>query len=337
MNREVWGLSERLDVKDPNSLFDLLSNHKGKYSDKWKSYIDFYWNLFSPIKDQKLDILEIGIENGGSLEIWAQFFPNAGKIMGYDIDPKCGTLTFDDSRIQVSIGDSSSKEAGANIENSTSNLGIVIDDGSHKSSDIIRSFLLFFPQLRPGGLYVIEDLHTSYWSDWEGGISYPSSAMQFLKLLTDSTNFSHWGLESKRIDLFEGMEFVDDYLNEETLAEIESVWFADSFCVVKKRDETYQGLGVRVGSGSITNVEPEALEFKGTKLVSPDETGKRFSKPQDVNLVNYFRLTTQNQDLTTQNQDLLNNLSAMLESNSWRLTRPIRQVTTWVKSKLLRK
>jgi cephalosporin hydroxylase len=154
-------------VKDPNALLDLMSHHKGKYSDKWNSYIDFYCNLFSPIRNQETDILEIGVENGGSLEIWAKFFPSAQKILGYDIDPKCGALAFDDSRIQVLVGDSSHIEAGQKIKNLTSNLGIVIDDGSHKSSDIIRSFLMFFPQLKHGGVYVIEDLCTSYWTDHE--------------------------------------------------------------------------------------------------------------------------------------------------------------------------
>jgi cephalosporin hydroxylase len=104
-------------VKDPNALLDLMSHHKGKYSDKWNSYIDFYCNLFSPIRNQETDILEIGVENGGSLEIWAKFFPSAQKILGYDIDPKCGALAFDDSRIQVLVGDSSHIEAGQKIKN----------------------------------------------------------------------------------------------------------------------------------------------------------------------------------------------------------------------------
>jgi hypothetical protein len=115
---------------------------------------------------------------------------------------KCKDLQFSDSRIKIFVEDASDPKAGTQVFNTTSNLGVVIDDGSHVSKDIIRSFLIFFPQLNPGGIYVIEDLHASYWSDWQGGISHPESSIQFLKLLADVVNFDHWGgVEAQRTEL----------------------------------------------------------------------------------------------------------------------------------------
>jgi hypothetical protein len=84
----------------------------------------------------------------------------------------------------VFVGDASSKEAAVTVKKTTSNLGLVIDDGSHKSGDIIRSFLLFFPQLNPGGIFIIEDLHASYWAGWEGGLSDPNKEAIIAELIS---------------------------------------------------------------------------------------------------------------------------------------------------------
>jgi len=51
---------------------------------------------------------------------------------------------------------------------------IIIDDGSHMSHHIIASFNALFPHVRPGGIYVVEDLATAYWPTW-GGDPDPSA------------------------------------------------------------------------------------------------------------------------------------------------------------------
>lgn len=58
---------------------------------------------------------------------------------------------------------------------------IIIDDGSHVSSDIIRTFALYFPKLKSGGTYIIEDLHASYWESHQGALNYSFSSIEFLK------------------------------------------------------------------------------------------------------------------------------------------------------------
>ena len=87
------------------TLEKLYKEHSGKVSDKWRIYIDQYEEKFKPYEDAKIRILEIGIQNGGSLEIYAKYFNNAELILGCDINEKCLGLTYQENNIQVIVGD----------------------------------------------------------------------------------------------------------------------------------------------------------------------------------------------------------------------------------------
>ena len=70
-------------------------------------------------------------------------------------------------------------------------LDIIIDDGSHLNEHIIETFKILFPKLKDGGIYVVEDIQTSYWNDYGGDskdLNNPKTAMNFFKRLTDSLN-----------------------------------------------------------------------------------------------------------------------------------------------------
>lgn len=156
--------------KHEASLLDLYIAHTGKVSDKWSIYLGAYDRIFSEYRNKPVRILEIGVQNGGSLEIWRRYFPHAELILGCDINAACGGLTFDDERIDVIVGDANTDEVESRIAARSEKFDIIIDDGSHKSSDIIRSFSRYFPRLSEGGIYIAEDLHCSYWNEYEGGL-----------------------------------------------------------------------------------------------------------------------------------------------------------------------
>jgi hypothetical protein len=69
------------------------------------------------------------------------------------------------------------------------------------SSDIIKSFALYFPRLAEGGLFIAEDLHCSYWEEFEGGLFDRNSSISFFKSLADIVNFQHWGVSKTRTQL----------------------------------------------------------------------------------------------------------------------------------------
>lgn len=150
------------------SLIDIHLSKQGKVSDKWESYLHFYDKEFHHLRNMQISLLEIGVQNGGSLETWAKYFPFAERLVGIDIDEQCGNLKFDDPRIQVVVGDGSEVELDGEFN-------IIIDDGSHVSADIIKSFQHWWPKLLPGGLYVVEDFHTM----WISG--YGCGALEFFQ------------------------------------------------------------------------------------------------------------------------------------------------------------
>jgi hypothetical protein len=141
----------------------ILQIHKaktGKVSDKWESYLKIYDSLFLKYKDKPISLVEIGVQNGGSLETWAEYFINAQRIIGVDIDPRCGKLKFMDPRIEVHVQDGKIPIPGK--------YDIVIDDGSHGSNDIIEQFQAWFPLIKEGGTYIVEDLHAMWMGSYFG-------------------------------------------------------------------------------------------------------------------------------------------------------------------------
>jgi hypothetical protein len=242
------------------SLAALYEVHSGKVGDKWSSYLGKYDRLFLPFLNRPVNFLEIGVQNGGSLEIFASYFRNAKRIIGCDIDPECGRLSFADDRIKVVIGDITSPETKTEVASilCSEELDIIIDDGSHKSGDIIRAFCLFFPLLRCGGLYIIEDLCASYWKSSEGGLLQPLSSISFLKYLVDVIHYEHWRLNKPRTWLLrdfirEHALRIDDY----ELAKISSLEFYNSLCVVHKARPEEVLLGTRMVGGAIAPVAPD--------------------------------------------------------------------------------
>jgi SAM-dependent methyltransferase len=263
------------------SLHYIFSNVE-KSSDKWALYLDVYEDLFAPFRDRPISILEIGVQNGGFTEVLAAYFPNATQIVGCDIDPKSGELVFSDRRISVVVGDASGAEAAARINSISAEFDIIIDDGSHTSKDIVAAFCHYFPKLREGGLFVAEDLHCSYWYEYEGGLAHPFSSMSFFKLLTDIINFEHWGISQPRTRLVQDMLHHYGFaITEDELAKISSVEFFNSMSVVRKKAASSVVLGKRFVSGNQFSVA-DNTRFNLSDALRNDQHGNPYS---DLDLI----------------------------------------------------
>lgn len=304
------------------SLRDLYAEHKGKVSDKWAICLETYDRIFSALRDQSINLLEIGIQNGGSLEIWAKYFARGSRILGCDINTECAQLEFSDPGIRLVIGDANADETQSRICAGMSQFDIIIDDGSHRSMDIIRSFFRYFPLLKTGGIYVAEDLHCSYWKDHGGGIFNPLSAIEVFKLLIDATNHEHWGLSRSRFAyLNHVMSKYDCSMDEEELACVHSVEFVNSMCLIRKDTPQRNVLGNRIHAGEIAAIVPN---LDGLELDIPSQEGTFWSsleKPPAAELVTA-------RDLLRMRNTQLESMSA---SRSWRYTAPLRWITRRLK------
>jgi lipopolysaccharide biosynthesis protein len=250
-----------------NSLRQLYEEHKGKVSDSWSLYIDEGDRIFAPYRDKSISLLEIGIQNGGSLEIWGKYFPEARKIVGCDIDPVCARLRFTDPRIAVVVGDANTDRCHQNIVLQAPNYDIVIDDGSHRSGDIVRSFARYFPILNDGGIYIAEDLHCSYWDSYQGGLHNPISAISFFKRLADIINYEHWRNGKARISLL--AKFAEEFgtaFDESSLAGLHAIEFVNSLCVLRKLPPAGNALGRRRIAGTGQAVSQGLLKNNGITI-----------------------------------------------------------------------
>ncbi len=267
------------------TLEALYKEHTGKASDKWSSYLKIYDELFSKFRDKKINLFEIGIQNGGSLEIWAKYFANANYLLGCDIDKDCGCLTFNDPRICVITGDANSNAVCESVYKQTPILDIIIDDGSHLSSDIIKSFTLYFPHLSEGGLFIVEDLHCSYWQQYEGGLFNPFSAISFFKRLSDIINYEYWGISKERNDILRG--FVSRYgcaIDVESLSQIRSIEFFNSICIVHKTNSVTNNIGHQIIAGRSESITSDRIKLNGSPYIvqsTPEQSNNPWS-----NLVN---------------------------------------------------
>lgn len=328
------------------TIDELYANHIGKVSDKWSLYLAEYDRLFAPMWERPVRLLEIGIQNGGSLEVWSQFFPNAKAIVGCDINPDCERLAYDDPRISIVVGDANDPHTQRRVLQQSGQFDIVIDDGSHRSSDIINTFTLFFPYLSEGGIFVAEDLHCSYWDDFEGGLYHPYSSIRFFERLADVINHEHWGVPKARGEVLRGI--FEEYgcgLDEENLALIHSIEFINSMCVVRKSAAAKNGLGFRVVSGRSEPVLSLNKDWSGTpyQLDTAFDQSRNIwsnlSSPPDQLLTETVRdlagateiiseLKRDNEAIERENAGLKHQLDEILKSASWRILATVRLLAT---------
>lgn len=136
------------------------------YCDKandWHCYSSFYDSILSPIREEKRSILEIGIFRGESLKAWWEYLPNF-QIVAVDVCDREETLRRTKNvrslpRINCVFGDSTLKTTADEVERAHGSFDLIIDDGMHLPYHNLHTFLNFFPLLKEGGKYIIEDVY----------------------------------------------------------------------------------------------------------------------------------------------------------------------------------
>lgn len=334
------------------TLQDCFENHRGKVTDKWSSYLSTYDRIFHSFKEKPINLLEIGVQNGGSLEVWADYFPNSKNIIGCDINPNCKNLRYENNKINLLVGDANSSEIRSAINGITESFDIVLEDGSHFSGDIVRAFAYFFPRLNAGGIFIAEDLHCSYWQQYDGGLFDPLSSMEFFKKLADILNFEHWGVPNNRQSLLsEFFKKYDCVIEEEFLSQISSIEFANSLCIIH-RSEAASSLGTRCVSGTEEKVLIGFIEKNGERYELANYL-TQYSNPlsqldiylQNLNLKSllleaqaklhiFSRKLSIKDGLLHQSmievEQYRTQIDGLIQSSSWRLTKPLRSIKSWV-------
>lgn len=232
-------------------LHDFFFEHEAKRVDKWEQYLGMYQSELTPFVDRgaPVRLLEIGVHNGGSLELWSKYLPPGSAIRGIDIDEKVGELSFKEANVTATVADATDPKKIKELFGDDA-FDIIIDDGSHHSSHVIASFRLLYPHLSTGGKYIIEDLHCSYFPAYGGGFRARQSSIEWLKRLIDVLNADHIA-ESDRVST------TDQELIASLGTSLARIAFYDSVAVVEKLPAEKNRPYRRVLSGLQTHVLPE--------------------------------------------------------------------------------
>lgn len=205
-----------------NDLVNYFYKNDKRLIDKWVHYFEVYDRHFSKYRGKEVVILEIGISQGGSLQMWKDYFGDKAKIYGIDINPKC--KEFEEKNIEIFIGSQSDREFLRKIKEKIPRVDILIDDGGHTMQQLIVSYEELFDKIADDGVYLAEDLHTSYWLEYGGGHKRNGSFIEYSKNFIDYLHGYHSEQKSLKVDSF--TETVD------------SIHYYDSIIVIEKKKRT---------------------------------------------------------------------------------------------------
>ena len=133
-----------------------IKNNTDKCSNQ-HNYLNKYEFFLKEFKNEPINVLELGVFCGSSLNTWADYFTKA-QVYGVDIKEECRNYLHDRCHfILQDLGDERLFKRLYNIEPS-----IIIDDASHYTSHQIKALYNLLPMLKTGGIYIIEDLGTNF-------------------------------------------------------------------------------------------------------------------------------------------------------------------------------
>ncbi len=183
------GTATQADAEPANPLRAWFDAHEGRELNKWLHYLDVYHRHFSRFRGTDVHIVEIGVANGGSLQMWKDYFGPDAHIHGVDIHESL--RAFEDEQVSIFIGDQADRDCLRELAGAVPRIDILLDDGGHTMQQQIVTFEELYPRIQPSGIYACEDTHTSYWRKYGGGYHRPSSFVEYSKNWIDKLHAWH--------------------------------------------------------------------------------------------------------------------------------------------------
>ena len=154
-------LQEILKSNDHWNYYGVPGTH-GTDKNTGHSYVShFYEEAFLPYKDNEIDLLEIGIARGDSLLLWNEYFTNNKSIIGLDNHDQISLEVRNNSKIKKIFTEAYNKQ----VADMLPSFDIIIDDGPHNLTSQCISIEIYLPKVKPGGIFVIEDVQSEEYID----------------------------------------------------------------------------------------------------------------------------------------------------------------------------
>jgi len=202
-----------------NDLEAYFTKNTERRIQKWKHYFEIYERHLSRFRNTPVHMIEFGVSQGGSLRMWKDYFGPECRIYGVDINPHCKHLEEDG--IRIFIGGQEDRQFLRSLRDKIPRIDILIDDGGHTMNQQKTTFEELFPSIDKDGVYLCEDLHTSYWPQFGGGCGKRGTFIEYSKQFIDSLNA--WHSESGKLE-------VTDFTRT-----AHSLHYYDSMLVIEKR------------------------------------------------------------------------------------------------------
>lgn len=167
-----------------SALHSYFARSTSSNISKWHHYFDIYEMLLAKFRNTaNLQLLEIGVWKGGSLKMWRDYFSASATIVGVDTDDRCRQYEHANEKMFIRVGDQADSAFLQQLRDEFGCFDIIIDDGGHTTNQQITSFKHLYPALKLGGIYLVEDLHTNYWAEFQDR----TDGLTFLDLAKDLT------------------------------------------------------------------------------------------------------------------------------------------------------
>ena len=155
------------------TLRELFDRHEGRLIHKVDHYFPVYERHLERFRGTAPNILEIGVAQGGSIEMWHRYFGRGTTTTGLDIEPRSASLAG--RRRNIFIGDQSDPAVLRRVAEQHGPFDMILDDGSHRAEHQITLIETLWNHLTPNGVLLVEDLHTDYWPEYGGGHLKPGT------------------------------------------------------------------------------------------------------------------------------------------------------------------
>jgi len=174
------------------SLREIFDNELTLGSDKWEPYFDIYEKHFHKFIGKSPIVVEVGVQGGGSIQMWKKYFGEGSKIIGIDVDSKVmAHVPHYENDIQIEIGDQANPHFWDNFLAKNPKIDVFIDDGGHMMHQQKITFAKVFPHVSENGVFLCEDTHTCYDTNpvCEAGLYHPNNFLEFSKRMADILHY----------------------------------------------------------------------------------------------------------------------------------------------------
>lgn len=348
--RLAFYLSDSWSELADNPLYaQFTANRAARVLDKWVHYFPIYARHLARFVGKPVKVLEIGVYRGGGLAMWSKYLGPDAQLVGLDIDE--AAVRAVKGRFPVVLGDQEDPDVLRKLNDDYGPFDIIIDDGGHTMRQQIVTTETLFPLLSDGGVFIVEDTHTSYWPDFGGGLNDPESFVEWTKPRVDDMHSRHhsgidrhsvWATELDGMHWYDSVVVFDKKhrfrpFNE--MAGSASYLWADRFSegvaveMLATRDQALRDRDeLREKLAQLTTADTDTERAERLEAAWRTEEELRIARSELRRA--QAQLAEQGSSLTDATRDLERTRGELLDS--WAMVRDMRQTSSWRLTKPIR-